>query len=64
MFELTSQSQYLLAHSSTWIPSGWLPVPRWATTAQFRAASREGATREGAGGPVHPGTRMGTFLYE
>merc|ERR1712060_390920 len=43
---------------------GWLPVPRWATTAQFRASSRKGATREGAGGPVHPRTWMGTFLYE
>merc|ERR1712088_1158420 len=43
---------------------GWLPVPRWATTAQFRAARVEGAAREGEGGSVHPGAWMGTFLYE
>ena len=46
--------------------SGWLPVPRRARTAQFRAA-RELPTapaREGAGGSIYPGARMGALLYE
>merc|ERR1712198_91445 len=45
---------------------GWVPVPRRARTAEFRAARELPAApaREGEGGSVYPGARMGALLYE